>query len=41
MAAGATSLWPPADQPYGDRNAGIVDPFGYQWFIGKHIRDTR
>ena len=32
IEAGATSLWPPTDQPYGDRTAGLVDPFGYQWF---------
>ena len=36
--AGATSLWPPADQPYGDRTAGIVDPFGYQWFPATQIK---
>lgn len=32
LAAGATSLFPPADQPYGDRTGGIQDPAGYQWF---------
>lgn len=35
IAAGATSLWEPADQPYGERTAGVVDPFGNQWFPGR------
>lgn len=38
LAAGATSLWEPADQPYGERNAGVMDPFGNQWFPAKTIR---
>ena len=33
IAAGATSVREPADQPYGDRMAGIFDPFGYKWWI--------
>jgi PhnB protein len=33
LAAGATSLRVPTDQPYGDRMAGILDPFGYKWWI--------
>ena len=40
MQAGATSIYEPADQPYGDRNGGVRDPFGNQWFIGTHIRDV-
>jgi PhnB protein len=40
VGAGATSLWEPADQPYGDRNAGVQDPFGNQWFIATHIKDV-
>lgn len=39
MAAGGKSLREPADQPYGDRMAGIRDPFGYTWWIGTHIQD--
>src|ERR1700733_2358005 len=31
VEAGAKTLREPADQPYGDRMAGIVDPFGYKW----------
>jgi PhnB protein len=40
LKAGATSLMPPADQPYGDRSGGVIDPFGNQWFIATHIRDV-
>ena len=40
MAAGATSLREPADQFYGDRTAGIADPFGFHWYIGTHIKDV-
>lgn len=39
IAAGAKSVREPADQPYGDRMAGIRDPFGYQWYIATHIKD--
>ena len=41
IEAGATSLWPPADQPDGDRIAGLVDPFGYQWIPATRIKDVR
>ncbi|WP_158751212.1 VOC family protein [Acidobacterium sp. S8] len=40
LAAGAKSLREPADQFYGDRSAGIEDPFGFQWWIGTHIKDV-
>lgn len=40
LSAGATSVREPADQPYGDRTAGIEDPFGYRWWIGTHIKDV-
>ena len=40
LAAGATSIQPPADRPYGDRSAGVTDPFGNRWFIATHIRDV-
>jgi len=40
LAAGATSIQPPADQPYGDRSAGVTDPFGNRWFIATHVRDV-
>jgi len=38
LKAGATSLTPPADQPYGDRNAGVRDPFGNTWYMATHIK---
>ena len=37
LRAGAQSIEAPADQPYGDRSAGVRDPFGNQWFIATHI----
>ena len=41
LRAGATSIQTPADQPYGDRSAGVTDPFGNRWFIATHIRDVQ
>ena len=35
LEAGAKSLWPPADQPYGDRVGGVVDSIGNQWYIAR------
>jgi PhnB protein len=35
LEAGATSLWPPADQSDGDRVAGVEDSRGNQWFIAR------
>lgn len=40
LAAGAKSVREPADQFYGDRMAGIEDPFGFQWYLGTHIKDV-
>ena len=37
VAAGSKSLREPTDQNYGDRMAGIVDPFGYKWWIAHPI----
>jgi PhnB protein len=37
LAAGATSLREPTDQPYGDRMAGVLDPFGYKWWLAHPI----
>ena len=33
MRAGATSVNPPEDKPYGERGAFVIDPFDNQWFI--------
>lgn len=41
LAAGAESLQAPADQPYGDRSAGVKDPFGNRWFLATHLRDVQ
>lgn len=40
LEAGATSIMEPADQFYGDRGAGVTDPFGNLWWIGTHIEDV-
>lgn len=40
LDAGAESLREPADQPYGDRMAGVRDPFGYSWWIATHVKDV-
>ena len=40
IAAGAKCEREPADQFYGDRLAGVQDPFGYKWFIATHIKDV-
>jgi PhnB protein len=40
LSAGATSIQPPTDQPYGDRSGGVTDPFGNRWFVATHIRDV-
>jgi uncharacterized glyoxalase superfamily protein PhnB len=39
LAAGAKSKQEPTDQPYGDRNSAVTDPFGNTWYIATHIRD--
>ena len=41
LQAGAASLSEPADQPYGDRIAGVKDPFGNVWYIATHIEDVQ
>jgi PhnB protein len=40
LRAGATSLREPRDEPYGDRNSGVLDPSGNRWFIATHIKDV-
>jgi PhnB protein len=37
LEVGAKSLREPTDQPYGDRMAGILDPFGYKWWIAHSL----
>ncbi|MCU6711543.1 VOC family protein [Paenibacillus sp. J5C_2022] len=33
ISAGSTSLYEPADMPYGERSGGVEDPFGNHWYI--------
>src|ERR1700683_1009101 len=40
LRAGAKSIQPVADQPYGDRSGGVTDPFGNRWFIATRLRDV-
>jgi len=40
LQAGATSLMEPADQFYGDRNAGVKDPVGNKWWIATHVKEV-
>jgi PhnB protein len=40
LAAGATSKMEPADQFYGDRNAGVEDMNGNQWWMATHVEDV-
>jgi len=39
LQAGAKSISEPTDHIYGDRGAGVVDPFGITWWIGTHKED--
>lgn len=38
--AGAVSTMEPMDQFYGDRNAGVKDFAGNEWWIATHIEDV-
>ncbi len=40
LSDGATSVMEPADQFYGDRNAGVKDASGNIWWIATHIEDV-
>jgi PhnB protein len=40
IAAGATSLREPADQPDGSRTAVVQDPFGYRWIPDSLLKNT-
>lgn len=37
LHAGAISLYAPMDQPYGDRDCGIQDVGGNQWYLGTRL----
>jgi PhnB protein len=40
VAAGSKLVRPVADQFYGDRTGGIVDPFGHEWYVATHVEDV-
>jgi len=37
ILAGAKQERAPANQPYGDRVGGVLDPFGYKWWIATPV----
>ena len=40
LGAQGISIRQPVDEFYGDRSAGIKDPWGNEWWIAKHIEDV-
>lgn len=40
VAAGATVIFPVADQDYGFRQGRLADPFGHQWVIGTPLEEA-
>ncbi|MDD3321541.1 MAG: VOC family protein [Paludibacter sp.] len=38
--AGAKEVMPVKNEFYGDRVGQVMDPFGYKWMIGTHIKDV-
>ncbi|QJR38282.1 glyoxalase [Gemmatimonas groenlandica] len=40
IALGATGLTPPADHPYGERQASVRDPAGHAWTLTQTIADV-
>jgi uncharacterized glyoxalase superfamily protein PhnB len=40
LRAGGVSVMEPADQFYGDRNAGVRDACGNTWWLATHIEDV-
>jgi hypothetical protein len=41
VAAGATEVFPVADQPYGLRQGRVADPYGHHWLIGTPLTGLR
>lgn len=37
LGAGASEVFPIADQPYGMRQGRVQDPYGHHWLIGKPL----
>lgn len=40
LKAGMTVERPLVDQFYGDRTGGLIDPFGYRWYLAQHKEDV-
>jgi PhnB protein len=40
LGAGASEVFPIADQPYGMRQGRVQDPYGHHWLIGKPLART-
>ena len=40
VSAGAVVKMPLMDQFWGDRYGHILDPFGFKWALGQHVRDV-
>jgi PhnB protein len=40
IGAGASEIFPVADQPYGFRQGRVADPDGHHWLIGKPVGST-
>ncbi|HEX2618455.1 MAG TPA: VOC family protein [Flavobacteriales bacterium] len=40
LQAGGTSISPPTDMFYGDRNAGVKDAWDNIWWIATHVEDV-
>ncbi|MEL6447592.1 MAG: VOC family protein [Pseudomonadota bacterium] len=40
IEAGATEVFPMADQFYGDRAGRVRDPFGHHWIIAQFLREV-
>jgi PhnB protein len=40
LAAGATEIFPVADQPYGLRQGRVTDPYGHHWLLGTPLEPT-
>ncbi len=40
VAAGATATEDPGDRFWGDRTAGVNDPFGYRWAFAQKVQDV-
>lgn len=36
LRAGASTIEPPQDKPYGERSAGVKDAFGNMWYIARY-----